>query len=458
MNKKPVPAASSGQESAVINERAVVILLGVAIVLVIMNTMMFNLALPDVAVAFHLTPALTSWIVTGYSIVFAVSSITYSRLADFVPIRRLFIIGILSLSLAAIAGLFSNSFMMLLIVRLVQATGAGSILALTMVLNSRYIPVERRGKAMSITMSSVSMGLGLGPVTGGAIVEYLGWHMLFVVTAATVLLIPLFVIFIPKENVQKGSFDFLGALFISVGTTGLLLALTNHSWIGLAVGLTALVLFAARIRSAKEPFVLPSLFQNRRYLILAAVGIAAYLCSFATLFLMPQILVKQYSLSAIQAGMVIFPGSFLAMIVSQRVGRFIDSRGNNPILRIIPVFFLAAVVLFALFEGSSYVAIIFIYMLMSTCFTILSSSVSNEISRILLPAEMGSGMGLYQLLQFCSGAMGVAASASALAMQKNLPMGMAYSNIYWGLTIIIVVSIGCAVLYLRSAMQRQPQV
>ncbi|UPK41123.1 hypothetical protein [Paenibacillus pabuli] len=44
------------------------------------------------------------------------------------------------------------------------------------------------------------------------------------------------------------------------------MVLTNHSWIGLAGGLVALVLFSDRIRSAKEPFVLPSLFQNRRYL------------------------------------------------------------------------------------------------------------------------------------------------------------------------------------------------
>ncbi|MFP3422687.1 MFS transporter, partial [Bacillus sp. SIMBA_161] len=85
----------------------------------------FNLALPDVAAAYHLSPSSTSWIVTGYSIVFAISSITYSRLSDFVPIRRLYLIGILSLSLASIAGLFTNSFIMLLIVRIIQASGAG---------------------------------------------------------------------------------------------------------------------------------------------------------------------------------------------------------------------------------------------------------------------------------------------------------------------------------------------
>jgi DHA2 family metal-tetracycline-proton antiporter-like MFS transporter len=454
MTNQTTPDPNKEAEQVTMKEGSVTLLLGMTIVLVIMNTMMFNLALPDVAVAFQLSPSSTSWIVTGYSIVFAISSITYSRLSDFVPIRRLFIIGILSLSLAAIAGLFSNSFIMLLIVRIFQASGAGSIPALSLVLLSRYVPIARRGKAMATIMSAASLGLGLGPVVGGAIVEYLGWHILFVVTGITLLLVPLYSVLIPKEKPRKGSFDALGALFVGVGTTGLLLYLTNHSWIALVSGIIALVLFVARIRSAKEPFVLPSLFLNRSYLALGAVGIAAYLCSFATLFLMPQILVKQYSLSAIEAGLVIFPGSLLAMIVSRRVGRIIDVQGNGSIIRYIPLLVLTSVVLFALFEGTSYLSIMFIYILMSIGFTFLTSSISNEMSRILLPSQIGSGLGLFQLLQFFSGAFGVATTASALVWQKELPLAHAYSNIYWGMAIVVILSIGCALVYLRSTSRK----
>ncbi|RJE87720.1 MFS transporter [Paenibacillus sp. 1011MAR3C5] len=441
-------------DQGTMKEGAVLGLLGITIVVVIMNTMMFNLALPDVAEAFQLSASTTSWIVTGYSIVFAISSITYSRLADFVPIRRLFIIGILSLSLAAIAGLFSNSFLMLIGARIVQASGAGSIPALSLVLISRYVPLERRGKAMALIMSSVSLGLGLGPVVGGVVVEYMGWHILFVLTAVTIVLVPLFAAYIPKEEMRKGSFDALGAIFIGIGTTGLLLFLTNQSFIALALGLVSIILFIVRIRTAANPFVLPSLFRNRSYLILGGVGIAAYLCSFATLFLMPQILVKQYGLSAIEAGLIIFPGSMLAMFVSRRVGQYIDTNGNGSIIRYIPLFLLAAVVLFALFEGLSYWAILFIYMLLSTSFTILSSSVSNEMSRILEPSQIGSGLGLFQLLQFFSGAFGVAISASALVWQKNLSLSHAYSNIYWGLAVVVLAAIACSMLYFRSTFRK----
>lgn len=436
-------------EQPPMREGLVTLLLGMSIVLVIMNTMMFNLALPDVALDFGISPASTSWIVTGYSIVFAISSITYSRLSDFIPIRRLLIIGLVSLSVSAIVGFFSDSYLMLLLVRIVQASGAGSIPALSLVLITRYVPVIRRGKAMAIIMSSASLGLGLGPVVGGAIVEYLGWHYLFAVTALTLLLVPFFTLLLPQEKPAKGSFDAIGAVLIGIGTTGLLLFLTNHSWVALVAGILALVLFVLRIRHAHNPFVLPELFLNRTFLTLGAVGIVAYMCSFATLFLMPQILVNGYGLSAIESGLIIFPGSLLAMLISRRVGKIIDRNGNGGIIRYAPLLVLASAILFALFAGTSPIAILLIYMLMSVGFTFLTSSISNEMSRILLPSQIGSGLGLFQLLQFFSGAFGVAITASALVWQKTFTLEAAYSNIYWGMAVIALIAIGCSFLYVR---------
>ncbi|WP_339221379.1 MFS transporter [Paenibacillus sp. FSL H8-0332] len=456
------PASEGDQEhsmaapqAALPREGLLTLLFSVAVVLVIMNTAMFNLALPDVTETFGITAASASWIVTGYSIMFSIASITYSRLSDFLPIRRLLVIGLLTLGLAAVAGFFSTSFIFLLIVRILQASGAGAVMSLSLVLFTRYIPQARRGKAMATIMSAVSLGLGLGPVAGGSIVEYLGWTWLFAVTAAILLLVPLFLILLPKEVPASGSFDVLGGIFLGVGTTGLLLFLTSGLWIALIAGIAAIALFVGRIRTAPDPFVLPALFSNRPYLVLALIGVASYLCSFATLFLLPQILTHRFGFSASHAGLVIFPGSLLAIFVSRLVGRMIDRYGNTGILRFAPLLVLAATVLFALFAGKSWVAVMLVYMIMSLSFTVLSSSVSNEISRILPASQIGSGMGLFQLLQFFSGAFSVAMAASALEWQRSLPLQAAYSNIYWGLSVAAIVAIGSAFIYLRSS-QRSP--
>lgn len=445
-----IPALPSS-ETSIKKEGLLTLLLGLAVVLVIMNTAMFNLALPDVTETFGLTASVSSLIVTGYSIMFAISSITFSRLADFLPIRRLLAVGLLTLGLAAVAGLFSTSFWFLLAVRVIQASGAGAIVSLSLVLLTRYVPIQRRGKAMALIMSAVSLGLGLGPVAGGAIVEYWGWRYLFVVTALTLVLVPFFLLYIPKERTARGTFDTPGAVFIAIGTTGLLLFLTQHAWVALVFGVLALALFVWRVRSAREPFVSPALFGNGAYLTLSAVGIASYLCSFATLFLLPQILVHHFHLSASHAGLIIFPGSMLAMVVSRKVGSVIDQHGNGAILRFVPLLMLSAMILFALFSGQSWLAILFIYLLTSLGFTIISSSVSNEISRILPASQIGSGMGLFQLLQFFSGAFSIALASSAIEWQHGLPLTAAYANIFWGLMVMALLALGSSFVYLRSA-------
>ncbi|ANS73353.1 tetracycline resistance protein TetA [Paenibacillus yonginensis] len=443
-------AAEGHASSGLRKEGILTVLLGIAVVLAIMNTSMFNLALPEITDSFGLSASVSSLIVTGYSIMFAISSITYSRLSDFVPLRRLLVIGLLTLGIAALGGLFSPSFWLLLTMRVLQAVGAGAVISLSMVLFTRYIPIERRGKAMAFIMSAVSLGLGLGPVAGGAIVDYFGWRYLFLVTAISLLLVPLLYLSLPRETPKRGVFDTAGAVFLAVGTSGILLFLTSHSWPALAAGVVGLVLFVLRIRLASEPFVQPALFANSAYVALSLVGILSYLCSFATLFLIPQILVHRFDFSASHAGFIIFPGSLLAIVASRKVGTIIDRHGNLHILRYAPLLVLCATLLFALFAADSWLAILLIYLLISLSFTMLSSSVSNEISRILPASQVGSGMGLFQLLQFFSGAFSVAIASSAMEWQKGLSLSSAYSNIFWGLMIMALLAFISSYVYLRS--------
>ncbi|MFH5181335.1 MFS transporter [Paenibacillus sp. TAB 01] len=446
MNKQ-LASDSIKPSGAGFQEGLVTALLAVTVIIVVMNTMMFNLALPEVSKQFGLSSISASWIVTGYSIVFAISSITYSRLSDYLPIRTLLTVGILSLGGASILGFFSHSFALLLTARLIQASGAASVPALGIVLLTRFIPAERRGKAMSMVMSASSLGLGLGPVIGGAVIQYMGWNYLFAVTGIVLFLTPVFYRLLPKEASQRVNFDFAGALLIGLGTTAMLLFLTTRLWVLLLVGLAALYLFWLRIHRAPSPFVQPALFRNKPYMTLSALGVVSYLNNFATLFLMPQILAHLFQLSPGQSGLIIFPGAVLSMIASNRIGKIIDRFGNGVFVKYASWFIMASAVLFALFAGSSIYAIMLIYMLMSVGFTALTTSVSNEMSQRLSKEEIGAGMGLFQLIQFFSGAFSVAVTGSALVWQQGLPLPTAYANVFWGMSAIVVIGVICSLAY-----------
>jgi DHA2 family metal-tetracycline-proton antiporter-like MFS transporter len=89
-------------------------------------------------------------------------------------------------------------------------------------------------------------------------------------------------------------------------------------------------------------------------------------------------------------------------------------------------------------------------MFMSTGFSALISSISNETSRLLPDDEIGTGMGMAQLIQFFGGAFGVALSGLLLTLQKNLLPEDMYHNIFMGLTILIGCSLLMFVAYLRG--------
>ncbi|WP_053376642.1 MFS transporter [Paenibacillus sp. FJAT-27812] len=435
------------------HEGVLITLLCITVVLVTMNTSMFNLALNDLNHSFNLPSSIVSLTVTGYSIMFAISSITYSRLSDFVPLKRLFAISLVLTGGASVGAMLSNLFWVLLAARVVQAAGAGAALSLSIVLLTRYVPLARRGKSMTFIMSSVSLGFGLGPVIGGLVVQYLGWKYLFAITSLLLCIAPLLVRYIPKESLPKRPFDLLGALTLSAGTAGLLLFLTNYHSIALLIGISGLLFFSLCIRRAKHPFVLPSLLANRSYLVLALIGVLSYLCNFATLFLLPQMLLKHFDLSASQAGFVIFPGAILSTLLSRMIGAMIDKRGNSSMLRTTPIIVLLAAVLFAGVGTQFWVANVFVYMLMSLSFAIISSSVSNEISCILPSSQIGSGTGLFQLMQFISGAFSIAILSSVMEWQEHLPPSHSYANLFWGLAVVAVLANLCSFLYVRRLAQ-----
>lgn len=456
MSSEKNSSVVQSEQPLLAREGFTIVAICIAIVLALMNTSMFNLALPNIISDFNISSSTASWIVSGYSIMFAVSSITFSRLSDFIPLRRLLNIGVVALGLASLIGFFSDSFVVLLLCRIVQAAGAGGIISLSMVLYTRYIPIERRGAAMAINMSAVSLGLGAGPVVGGVIVENLGWHWLFILTSFVLLLLPLFLTLLPKELPQAGSFDLIGGILLALGTTSLLLFTTNQKWIMLIAGLVALILFVMRIRKTPEPFVLPSLIANRPFLILVLLGMTGYICNFATLFLLPQILTQNFNFTPGNAGLIIFPGSLLAILASRQVGRVIDRYGNRTFLKYGPILLLISTILFALLIGHSWIGAMLTYMILSLAFTALSSCLSNEISRVLDRKYIGSGMGLYQLLQFFSGAFGVAIVAIALEKQQQFTLATAYTNIYWGLCVLAVVGVASAIIYRKIGTFTQP--
>jgi MFS transporter, DHA2 family, metal-tetracycline-proton antiporter len=450
MAPMPMPTVytSSGKP---FQENKVIYVWSFTVWLVVMNTTMFNVALPSVLADFSLSSTEASWIVSGYSIAFAISTLTFSRLSDFVPISRLLFTGLSLLSAASIFGFFSTHYYSLLAARILQAAGAGAVPGLAMVLAGRYIPVSRRGRAMSFIASAASLGFGLGPVIGGGITQYLGWNFLFGITGLVVLFIPLYKRLLPIEQVKEGQFDVGGAALTGLSVTAFLLLTSSFSYFILALTIVLFAIWWIYLHRQSTPFIQPKLLKNSQYIKLITIGFSGFIIHFSSLFLIPIILTAVYHKEAAEVGLIIFPGACLSAISAQVIGRLIDHFGNKLVILLGQGLLIFAVIMLAFTSTISPYLILVTYIFMSTGFTALTSSISNEVTRLLPSSEIGSGMGIVQLGQFIGGAFGVTLTGLLLTLQQGLANENIYRNIFLLLSFIFLSTFIILISYFRKA-------
>ncbi len=119
------------------------------------------------------------WVVDAYILSFAVLMLTGAALGDRYGRRRMLVVGLLVFTASSAAGALSNDLTQLVAARAVQGVGAALLMPLTLTLLSAAFPPERRTAALGLWSSIAGLGVALGPVLGGVIVETLDWHWIF---------------------------------------------------------------------------------------------------------------------------------------------------------------------------------------------------------------------------------------------------------------------------------------
>ncbi|RNB86935.1 MFS transporter [Brevibacillus fluminis] len=418
------------------------------------NVTMFNIALSDIAKDFGLLPSEVSWVVTGYSIMYAIGSLTYGKLADRFPLRRLLTAGLFLFAAGSILGFASQNYGMLIAARLVQSAGAAAIPALAMLLPVRLFAVERRGQVIGIIASAIAFGAGVGPILGGFIASSLNWRYLFLISVITLVTVPFFRKWLPREETQPGSFDFPGAVLLAGTVASFMLCITRWNGWFLLVSLFLLVLFTVRMRKAEQPFIQLSLLANTQY---RSALISCFLvsgASFAILLVTPMMLHNVLGMETGMMGLVMFPGAMSAALLGRYGGKWADRKGSLFVLFI--GLLLMMLGQFALSTASGHVAwivaacLVFVNVGMS----FFQVSTTKVVSTTLPAGQTGVGMGIFSLTNFMAGAVSGAVISKIIDHTGTVspvnpfavPGAAAlYSNVYLGL--IAVTVLGAGIVY-----------
>jgi MFS family permease len=424
------------------------------------------LLIPTIAQQQHVSQAAAQWILTVALVVGVVATPVLGALSDGRWRRRVLLVTMAGILFGTVLAATAQSFGQLLAGRAFQGLGYG-VIPMAMSMANRYLPPERRMRAIAILSVTAVTGSGLAfPVTG-LIVRLWGLHAAFWFGAvfASVGLIAM-ALTAPEDAAAPalpGRLDILGGLLLAVALAGLVLIVSEGAGWGwgsrpvLALGaMTAvtLPLWAWQELRAERPLVDLRTLSNRTVLLAngAALGIGGVLfASFSVISQLAQIPTRAgygLGLGTLAAGFVLLPNSVGGQISTRIVLRL--SRRVSPVrlLAVSPALLGAVTALLARWHDELWqlLAATFVQGLaIGAGYVLMATLVADAVDR----DRLGAAAGLNQVLRTLGGAIGSAAVGAVVAGAtlpgQRIPTESAYTTSLTG------TAVGCAVLALVLA-------
>src|SRR5581483_4053638 len=264
-----------------------------ALFMIMLDNTVVNVALPSIQRSLHTTLGNLEWTINAYTLTFGVLLVTGGRMGDIFGRRRMFLFGVVMFAAASAAIGLAPSDGFLIAGRAIQGIGAAFMMPGTLSIISNTFPPHERGKAIGTWAGVSALALALGPVVGGALTQYVSWRAIFYINVPVAVGAVAVTLFATRESRDESidrRVDIPGIVTLSIGLTGLILALvesTSWGWGSgrivalLAVAAVALVAFiVVELKLSPAPMVQFEFFRSRAFF---GANLIAFIVSFAML-------------------------------------------------------------------------------------------------------------------------------------------------------------------------------
>ncbi|WP_438487073.1 MFS transporter [Streptomyces sp. S186] len=315
--------------------------------LVLLDTTILNVALPDLRRSLHPGAAALPWAVDAYTVVFAGLLLAAGVFADRWGARRMYTWSLAGFAVLSVLCAAAPGAGPLIAGRaLLGAAGAGLVPASLALLIALYPDPARRTRAIGAWAALSGLGAAAGPVLGGALVELGGWRLVFLVNPPIALAALLLARRLPAPPARAAgdapraldraglllSTGALGALTFGLVEAGIEGWSAPSAWAPVAAAVLALGALAAVERRAAAPVLPPALLalpRVRAALLAAAVSCFAY---FGGMYLLALWLQRTYALAPFAAGLASLPLTFPVCVMPFFTGRLVARHGARPVL------------------------------------------------------------------------------------------------------------------------------
>jgi EmrB/QacA subfamily drug resistance transporter len=289
-----------------------------SVVVVNLDLTILNIALPAISAALHAGTGDLQWLVDAYALVFSGVMLPAGMLGDRLGRKRLLLAGLAVFLAASLWCALSVSAGELIAARALMGLGAGIVFPLSLAVVSAAFGDEDRPKAIGILTAGIALGLPLGPVLGGLLLQHFSWHSVFWINvpAACVTLAAGAALMPESRNPAAPPLDAAGALLSPAAVTCLVWGFINgqeHGWTApatlllLAGSAVLLAAFGVRERRSANPVIDPALFADKRFTWGTAASVAVSVALYGILFVTPQYLQSVLGDDPASAGLRLLP-------------------------------------------------------------------------------------------------------------------------------------------------------
>jgi EmrB/QacA subfamily drug resistance transporter len=436
-----------------------------AVLAVFLDTTVLFVAFPDIVASFDtVAPTQLSWVLNGYTIVFAALLIPAGKFADRTGHKRVFIGGSVVFTFGSLLCALAPSANLLIAFRLVQAVGAAALIPSSLALVLRAFPPRKVPLAVAIWGSTGALAGALGPTLGAILVEVGSWHWVFLINIP----IGLFTIVVGRRVLAESSDPDavvpapIGVVLIAAAAALISLGVVqSDSWGGsdprtisaVTAGVVVLVIFIFQQRQTQAPVLDLELFKIRNFAWGNSATLTFSMAFTAMFFSSILFLTQVWDYSTITAGLAVAPGPLIVATLAPVMGTLAGRIGQRPMLITGGLLFATGGVWrLVLLDGEAdYVvdylpSMIFTGLGVALCLPQLSSVVAQS----LPPNRFGVGGGVNQAIRQFAGTLGVALTIAFVASSTSLDTALTNFDKVWWLLIIGGVATSALSLALRT--------
>jgi len=427
------PAPQTKDERMPKGAPLVIGLLVVAAFVVILNETIMSVALRSLMIDLDITTSTAQWLTTGFLLTMSVVIPTTGFILRRFTMRQVFGAAMILFTLGTAIAAIAPGFGVLLLGRIVQASGTAIMMPLLITTVLTLVPAARRGRMMGIISIVIAVAPAIGPTVSGLILSTLSWRWMFIFVlpiAVIALALGLWKISNLTET-AKVRLDVLSVVLSTFAFGGLIYGLSSIGesseggaalpvWVPLTVGAFSLAGFIARqVALQRDDQALLDLrtFKTRSFVVAAVMMSVSMMALFGSLIILPLYLQNVLQLGTLQTGLLLLPGGVLMGVLSPIVGRLFDRVGPRPL--VIPGAIIVSAALWGmatmLHEGSSIGWVIGVHLLLNAGFAIMFTPLMTSALGALRPSLYAHGSAITSTLQQLAGAAGTALFVTVLS-------------------------------------------